>query len=190
MRVALPVGCTLFLLAGLAYPGPPVDPSAFHVTAKLSVADRTFSLPTGVAILQARRGAPGYSWLRIYFYSFPLDAEDIAGAARGSVESMEGKWQKKAGNPDIYNSSHGMIQLAVDKNRKVWQVDMSVPGYACTIASFPKDVEAFLQSYRFDGRNLKLTSKGSYACGKLFANVPDQTLGWDINVDLPVFEKN
>ena len=88
------------------------------------------------------------------------------------------------------STTHGVIQLTVDKSYKVWQVDMSVPGYACTIAPFPKDVETFLQSYRFDGTNLQLTSKGSYVCGKAFANVPDQTLGWDIKVDLPVFEKN
>lgn len=187
------VGSTLFLLANLAPAGspkaPPLSPSSFHAKAKLSVGDRTISLPNGVAILQARRGAPGYSWLRIYFYSFPLTAEDVAGAKNGDVKSMERKWNKKASNPTDYNNSHGVIQLTVDKDRKVWQVDMSVPGYTCTIAPFPKDVEAFLQSYRFDGRSLKLASKGSYVCGTLVANVPKQTLGWDIKLDLPVFEK-
>lgn len=187
------VGSALCLLAGLAYAGSPKTPSlspgSFNVNAQLSVGDRTISLRSAVAILQARPGAPGYSWLRIYFYSFPLTAEDISGARTGNVQSMERKWNKKAGNPVDYNSSHGVIQLGVDKNFKVWQVDMSVPGYACTIAPFPKDVEAFLQNYRFDGRNLKLKSKGSYVCGLKVMNVPKQTLGWDINLDIPVFDK-
>lgn len=185
-------GFTLVLFAGLACAGPAktpsLSPSAFNVSAKLFAGDRTISLGNGVAILQARRGAPGYSWLRIYLYSFPLTAEDVASARNGSVEPMERKWNKKASNPDDYNNSHGVIQLTVDKDFKVWQVDMTVPGYGCTIAPFPKDVEAFLQSYRFDGRNLKLTSKGSYVCGTA-VNVPKQTLGWDINLDLPVFKK-
>lgn len=192
-RLAFAVGSTLFLISSLALAGSPeapaLSPSAFHVNAKLSVGDRTLSLPNGIAIRQARRGAPGYSWLRVYFYSFPLTAEDVAGARNGDVKSMERKWRKKASNPDDYNKSHGVMQLGIDKNFKVWQVDISVPGYRCTVAPFPKDVDAFLQSYRFDGRNLKLTSKGSYVCGTLVANVPKQTLGWDINIDVPVFEK-
>ena len=190
MRVISAVGSALFLLAGLACAGSPnpLNPSSFHVRAKLSVGDHTISLPNGVAILQPRLGAPGYSWLRIYFYSFPLTAEDIASARNGDVKSMERKWRKKASNPDDYNNSHGVIQFSIDKNHKVWQVDMSVPGHTCTIAPFPKDVEAFLQSYQFNGTNLKLVSKGTYVCGTL-ANVPKQTLGWDISVDLPVFEK-
>jgi hypothetical protein len=192
-RVAFAMGSTLFLMAGLAPAGSSkaaaLSPSSFHAKAKLSVGDRTLSLTNGVAILQPRLGAPGYSWLRIYLYSFPFTAEDISGAKHGDVKSMERKWSKKASNPDDYNNSHGVIQLGVDKNHKVWQVDMSVPGYTCTIAPFPKDVEAFLQSYRFDGGNLKLTSKGSYVCGTVVSNVPKQTLGWDIKIDLPVFEK-
>jgi hypothetical protein len=66
---------------------------------------------------------------------------------------------------------------------------MSVPGYICTIAPFPNDVEAFLQSYRCDGGNLELTSKRSYVCGTEVTNIPKQTFGWDIKIDLPVFEK-
>lgn len=186
-------GTTLLLLAGVACTAsagtPSLSPSSFNVNAKFSVGDRTISLRNGIAVLQARPAAPGYSWLRIYFYSFPLTAEDISGARNGSVESMERRWNKKASHPNDYNNSHGVIQLGVDKNFKVWQVDLSVPGYACTIAPFPKDVEAFLQSYRFDGTNLKLRSKGSYVCGMKAMNVPKQTLGWDINLDLPVFKK-
>jgi hypothetical protein len=192
-RLIPAAGCTLLLFAGLAHAGSPKAPAfnsdSFHVKAKLSVGDHMISLPNGVAIRQMRRGAPGYSWLRIYLYSFPLDAQDIAGARKGDVTSMERKWHEKSSNPDDYNNSHGVVQLTVDKNFKVWQVDMSVPGHSCTIAPFPKDVQAFLQSYRFDGRNLKLTSKGSYVCGKQAANVPEQTLGWDINMDIPVFQK-
>ncbi len=82
-----------------------------------------------------------------------------------------------------------MIQLSVDDKFQVEQVDMSVPGHACTIAPFEQDVKNFLQSYQFDGKNLKLKSKGSYVCDMKFMGIPNQTFSWDINLDIPVFQK-
>ena len=113
------------------------------------------SLSTAVATIEPRLGAPGYSWLRIYFYSFPVAADDLAGILKGDTGSMDKKWNSKASNPKDYNNSRAVIQLSVDKSSKVWQVDMSVPGHTCTIAPFEQDVKTFLQSYEFDGKNLK-----------------------------------
>lgn len=147
------------------------------------------SLSSAVATIEPRTGAPGYSWVRIHFYSFPLTAEDVAGAMNGDVSSLEKKWIKMAGNPPEYNKSNAVVQLTVDKDWKVWQVDMSIPGHACTIAPFENDVKSFLQSYEFDGKHLKLKSKGSYVCDMKFMGIPNQNFGWDIDVNLPVFEK-
>ncbi len=167
----------------------PIDPSTFKTSATFSVDNSVSSLTTAIATIEARRNAPGYSWVRINFYSFPPTAEDLAGAQKGSVESMDKKWMKKSSNPKDYNSSNAVIQLTVDRDFKVTQVDMAVPGHTCTIAPFEQDVKNFLQSYQFDGKNFRLKSKGSYVCDMKFMGIPNQKFGWDIDLSIPVFEK-
>ena len=167
----------------------PIDPNSFKTNATFSIDNSVSSLTTAIATIEARRGAPGYSWVRINFYSFPVTAEDLAGVEKGNVESMDKKWMKKASNPKDYNSSNAVIQLTLDKDFKVTQVDMAVPGHTCTIAPFEPDVKSFLQNYRFDGKNLKLKSKGSYVCDMKFMGIPNQKFSWDIDLSVPVFEK-
>jgi hypothetical protein len=166
-----------------------VDPNSFHTSANFSVENDAMSLSTAVAKIELRLGAPGYSWLRIYFYSFPVASDDIAGILKGDPGSMDKKWNSKASNPKDYNNSRAVLQLSVDKDSKVWQVDMSVPGLACTIAPFEQDVKAFLQNYQFDGKNLRLKSKGSYVCDVKFMGNPHPKFGWDIDLNTAVFEK-
>ena len=166
-----------------------IDPSSFATKATFSVDNSASSLTTAIATIEARRGAPGYFWVRINFYSFPVTLEDLAGIEKGNVESMDKKWMKKASNPKDYNSSNAVIQLTVDKDFKVTQVDMAVPGHTCTIAPFEPDVRNFLQRYQFDGKNLKLKSKGSYVCDMKFMGIPNQKFSWDIDLSVPVLEK-
>ena len=166
-----------------------VDPKSFQTHANFSVDNNAMSLSTAIATIEPRLGAPGYSWLRITFYSFPVTADDIAGVMKGDVGSMDKKWNNMASNPKDYNISRAVIQLSVDKNFKVWQADMSVPGHACTIAPFEPDVKAFLQDYRFDGKNLTLKSKGSYVCDMKFIEIPNQKFSWEIELNTKVFEK-
>jgi len=166
-----------------------VDPGSFATDAKFSVDRAAMSLSTAVATIEPRRGAPGYSWLRINFYSFPVTVEDLPGILNGDVRSMDKKWNQKSGNPAEYNRSNAVIQLSVDQQFKVWQVDMAVPGHTCTIAPFERDVASFLQNYKFDGRRLKLKTQGSYVCDMKFMGIANQTFGWDMNLDVPVFPK-
>jgi hypothetical protein len=77
----------------------------------------------------------------------------------------------------------------VDNDLKVWQVDVSVPGHACTIAASEPDVKSVLQDYRFDGRRLRLKSKGSFVCDLKSLGIPNQRFGWDLDLDVPVFRK-
>jgi len=114
----------------------------------------------------------------------------MTGIAKGDVASMDKKWEKLADKHDnSYNVSNAVIQLSVDKDYKVWQVDMAVPGHTCTVAPFEKDVKRFLQDYRFDGRNLRLKSKGLYVCDLKFMKIADQTFTWDIDLNILVYEK-
>ncbi len=167
----------------------PLGPDAFKTSATFAVDDRVMSLSSAIAIIEPRRGIPGYSWLRIYFYSFPPRAEDIASAAKGSIDPMERRWNALAANPGRYNTSHAVVQLTIDRDAKVWQVDMSVPGHSCTIASFEPQVRTFLQDYRLAGQKLKLKSSGSYVCDMKFMGIADQKFAWDIDLDAPVFVK-
>jgi hypothetical protein len=176
--------------AGPALSGPAsVDPNSFHTNANFSVDNNAMSLSTAIATIEPRLGAPGYSWLRISFYSFPVAADDIAGILKGDTSSMDKKWTKKASNPKDYNNSYAFIQLSVDQSSKVWQVDMSVPGRACTIAPYEQDVKSFLQDYLFDGKNLKLKSKGSYVCDMKFMGIPNPKFGWEIDLNTELFQK-
>jgi hypothetical protein len=165
------------------------DPNSFHTNANFSVDNNALSLSTAVATIERRLGAPEYSWLRIHFYSFPVGADDIAGILKGDTSSMDKKWNQKASNPKDYNRSNAVIQLSVDSTSKVWQVDMSVPGHTCTIAPFEPEVKNFLQDYQFDGKNLRLKSKGSYICDMKFMGIPNQKFGWEIDLNTVVYEK-
>jgi hypothetical protein len=166
-----------------------VDPDSFHTNANFSVDNNAMSLSTAVATIEPRLGAPGYSWLRISFYSFPVTSDDLAGVIKGDTGSLDRKWNQKAGNPKDYNNSYAVIQLSVDKDSKVWQVDMSVPGHACTIAPFEQEVKTFLQDYQFDAKKLRLKSKGSYVCDMKFMGIANPKFGWDIELNTPVFQK-
>src|SRR5579859_77773 len=172
-----------------ALTNPAVQNPTFHTSANLSVDNAAMTLSSAVAIRESRKYPAGYSWVRIHFYSFPLTSDDIAAARSGNVESLDRKANKNSFDPKIRNGSFGVVQLSVDKEFKVWQVDMSIPGHACTIAPFEKDVHSFLQTYHYDGKNLTLKSKGSYVCDLKAMGAGDQTYKWDIDVALPVFEK-
>src|SRR5512135_2731945 len=85
-----------------------VDPNSFQTNANFSVDNNAMSLSSAVTTIEPRLGAPGYSWLRISFYSFPVTAEDIAGVMKGDTGSMDRKWNKKASNPKDYNNSYAV----------------------------------------------------------------------------------
>jgi hypothetical protein len=166
-----------------------LDPASFTTVASFAVDDSQFSLKSAVATIEPRPGAPGYSWVRIYFYPFAFAAEDIATANLGDLRPIEAKRTRLSANTPDYNRSNAVIQLNIDKEFKVWQIDMSVPGHGCTIAPFEPDVKAALQTYQFDGHRLQLQSRGGFMCDMKFMGLADKKFGWDIDLDLPVFEK-
>jgi hypothetical protein len=67
-----------------------VDPNSFH--ASFFVDSNAMSLSSAVATIEPRLGVPGYSWLRITFYTFLVTADDIAGVMKGDTGSMDKKW--------------------------------------------------------------------------------------------------
>lgn len=176
------------LLGTITFAASP-DLSRFKTNAKFSVDNNNLNLTTAIATIEPRLGALGYSWLRIYFYSFSISSEDLVKVESGDLTGMEMKWNNMATNPSQYNTTHAVLQLAVDKNYKVWQVDLSLPGKSCTIAPFEKEIKSDLQEYKFDGRNLRLKSAGTYICDMRFMKVPDQKYTWKLDLNIPVYQK-
>jgi hypothetical protein len=166
---------------------PTVD--SFRTASSFAVDSTSLALSSAVGTVEPRLGAPGYSWLRVHFYAFSPRPEDLAALAKGDVKSMDSRWTRLADKHDnSYNVSQAVLQLSIDKDFRVWQVDVSVPGHSCTVAPDEASVKAFLQDYSFDGRTLKLRSKGSYICGVLPA-VPTAKYAWNLDVKVPVFRK-
>jgi hypothetical protein len=171
-------------IVGFAHAGSsPWAPDSFSSNAKFSVNGEVFSVSSAVAFVEPRSVAPGYAWLRIYFYPFPITAEDITGVTDRATEAVQKKWNSKR------NQWHAAIQLTLDKEFKVWQVDMSVPGHTCTIAYLEPDLKSFLQDYHFDGKGLKLKSKGSHLCDMKSLGMPNQKFDWEVDLNTAVFEK-
>ena len=178
---------TFFAVGSAAVGQSRLEPSAFNARAKFSIDGDVLLLSTGVATIEPR--AQGYRWLRVNFYSFPPTPADVAAAMKGDVASMDRRWTSKADNPRDYNHSWAFLQLTVDKDRNVTQVDLSVPGYGCTIAASAGEAAKALPGYQFDGKRLTLKGKGSFICDMSFAKSPNRTYGWDLDVNIPVFEK-
>jgi hypothetical protein len=176
-------------------------------------------LSSVVAAIEAPSGPMGYSWMEIDFYSFRFTQQDIAAARRGDLESIHKKWEAMGENSFPYtdadlaaakrgdrsavdrkakemearskafNEGFASLQLAIDKDLAVRQVIMNVPGYGCTIAMLDRDLKSFLQQYQFDGKRLRLRSKGSFVCDMKSAGSGTPKFGWDVDLTTPVFPK-
>jgi len=77
---------------------------------------------------------PGF---RIHFYPFAMTEADIAAGPELAMSSPSTKQvNKNSYDPKVRTNASGVIQLSVDKDFKLWQVDMAIPGHSCTIAPF------------------------------------------------------
>ena len=124
-----------------------------------------------VATVQPRTAAPGYSWLRVFFYSSAPAADRAKGSRADDLTRTN--WS-------------AVVQVTVDKAGTVWQVDVSLPGHTCTIAESDREARAALPMFQFDGRRLRLQGRGTHVCDGRALRIPSQTFEWDIDVDVPV----
>jgi hypothetical protein len=71
MRYLWLLTVVLYCMIGAAVSNPGnLDPGTFSTKAKFSAGQTAMSLSTAVATIEPRLGAPGYSWVRIYFIRF------------------------------------------------------------------------------------------------------------------------
>ncbi len=178
---------------------------------------RRFSLSSVVAIIEPPSGPMKYRWVEINFYSFPFTREDVAAARNGNTEPIRRKWEAMGANSnpfteedcaaarkgnrealdrkskamlkkaEEFNRGWASIQLTVDEKFRVRTVNVSVPGCTCTVAILEQDLKTFLQEYQFDGKKLRLKSKGSHFCDMKSAGFGTPKFGWDIDLTTPVF---
>ena len=144
-------------------------------TAKFGVDGVTSTPSTIVATIEPRMAAPGYSWLRVYFYS-SLPAGERANAAKGRIESIRTAWA-------------AVLQFTIDQTSTVWQIDLSLPGHTCTIADSDSDARKAFEEFLYDGRRLRLKGKGSFVCVMSSRGTSKPTFEWDVNFETAVVDK-
>ncbi|WP_141097240.1 hypothetical protein, partial [Microbacterium sp. AISO3] len=106
----------------------------------------------------------------------------MAQIQEGSVKSMNKRWNQLASDPSQYNRSQGVIQLSVDKNSKIAQMDLSIPGHTCTVISTESDISKGIQNFKIDKNQMRLQSTGRFVCDMKFMNVPNQIYNWKIDL--------
>jgi hypothetical protein len=143
-------------------------------TATFRVDGVTSTPLTAVATIQPRPGAPGYSWLRIYFYS-SLTAAERRQAERGGIDAHRTHWA-------------AVLQFSLDTSWTIWQIDLSVPGHACTIAASDRDATRVVQAFQFENGRLRLRTTGAHVCDMRSIGVPNQRFEWDVSTDTRVVE--
>jgi hypothetical protein len=122
---------------------------------------------------------PGNSdGLEIMFFTGPFTE-----AARADVLNNDAKELKK--------SNYAALVLFLDKQSKVWQVNLSyvVPGTTVgqTVAWKRDDIEKYFSDLQFDGKQLVLRSKGSYSESE--SGQETMRLSWNVDINLPVIRE-
>jgi hypothetical protein len=167
----------------------PLTPSSFSTHAEFSIDKFPSSFITAVATLEPLNIAPGYSRIWITFFPFPMTPDDVAAASKGSIATLEARRAKMSTRPEVYNRNYAALVLTFDKDHKLSNVNMAVPGHTCTIAWKPAEIERFAPGMQFDANRLKLASKGSYACDMVSIGAGIQVFHWNVDLDIPVFPK-
>lgn len=181
---AVVAACVGLVVAGQQ---PVPTPATFHTSARFGVDAEVLRLQTAVAIGAPHAHFQEFSWVRLYFYAFPLTAEDVATLSTGTIAGLERKRMHPApGGPDM-NHSRAAIHFLLDKNARLSNASLEVPGLTCTIVVEPDTAAAAVQLYEFDGRRLHVKAKGTTVCDLTSVGGAKRAMSWDVDVNVPVF---
>jgi hypothetical protein len=139
-------------------------------SARFAVDDLTRVTPTVVATVEPRAGAPGSSWIRMYFYSLELTPIQRQRAATGGDPALLRKWE-------------AILQITVDPTGNVSAMDLALPGRPCAIVQTGQDAARAVQHFEFDSARVRLKSKAFSICDLKVEGVPSQRFEWDVTVD-------
>ena len=130
-------------------------------------------------------GMQGTHKFFLEFYAFPMNSQEEKDAALGNKDIIRNKMPRTENGVDAYNRSNAKLIVTVSEDYKtIYQVDMAIPGYTCTIAQYTNKAPDFAQAYSFDGKIIHLVSKGSNTCfgGK-------HKFFWSVNLTAPVYAR-
>jgi len=166
---------------------PTPTPQTFRTTARFSVDADVLPLQTAVAIAEPHVRFKDFSWVRIYFYAFPLAAADVAGLSTGSIDALERKRMRSAASGPDMNHSRAVLHLLLDMDSQLSNASLEVPGLTCTIVVEPATAKNAVQAYRFDGKWLRVKAQGTSVCDLTSVGGGKRGMSWDIDVNIPVF---
>jgi hypothetical protein len=145
-------------------------------SAQFAVDDLTRVIPTVVATVEPRAGAPASSWIRMYFYSRELTPIQRLLAATGRDPALLRNWE-------------AILQITVDPNGTVSAMDLALPGRPCAVVQTTEDAKRAVQHFAFDGTRLQLKSKAFSICNLKIEGMPSQRFEWDLTLDTPVIAR-
>ena len=116
---------------------------------------------------------------KIQFFTQPIREEARAKLLKGDYH-------------EISRGGYTALVLFLDEERnQIWQANLTyvVPGttVARTVASSPEELTKYFSDFHFDHNRLQLKSQGSYTAPDLKEET--LTLSWDMDLDLPVFDR-
>jgi hypothetical protein len=162
-------------------------PETFHTAARFSVDSDVLRLRTAVAFAEPHARFNTLSWVRIYFYAFDLTAADVSGISHGNTDGLERRRiQPSAGGPDT-NHSRAALHFLLDKDSKLSNASLEVPGLTCTIVVEASTAAVAVQTFRFDGRQLEVKAKGATVCDLTAIKGGMRPISWDVDVKIPAF---
>ena len=165
---------------------PSPAPQAFHTAARFSVDSDVLRLRTAVAIAEPHARVNTFSWIRIYFYAFDLTAADISSLSHGNIDALERKrLQPTPGGPDV-NHSRAALHFLLDKDSKLSNASLEVPGLTCTIVVDASTATTAVQAFQFDGRQLQVKARGASVCDLTAIKGGKRPITWDVDVSVPV----
>lgn len=180
---ALAIGVSVSVLA--QEPAP--SPETFRTAARFSVDSDVLRLRTAVAFAEPHARFNTFSWVRIYFYAFDLTAADVSGVSHGTTDGLERRrMQPSPGGPDL-NHSRAALHFLLDKDSKLSNASLEVPGLTCTIVVEASAAPAAVQTFRFDGRQLQVKAKGATVCDLTAIKGGKRPISWDVDVNIPAF---
>jgi len=161
-------------------------PRAFQTNARFTVDSDVLQLQTAVAVAEPPATVKNFSVVRIYFYAFPLTAEDVASLSTGSLAALERKRTGARGQPDL-NHSRAVVHFLLDRNSALWNASLEVPGLTCTIVVEPAAAKFAVQVFELAGKQLHVEAKGTTTCDLTSINGGKRKMSWDFAVNIPVF---
>lgn len=161
------------------------DPNDYQTQANFELAiDKSKYLKPGTSKVAAQSAfvslvhglIPGNSdGLEVTFFTKPISEASLPDIMNNDAKEMR-------------RSSYAALVLFLDKENKVWQVNLSyvVPGatVARTVAWKPDELRRYFSDMTFKDGRLVLKSAGSYSETEPAQDV--LTIRWDVNLDLPV----